>query len=548
MTTQLAAKAPPLPETVEVRSTGGVWWRVYRHHLRVMRNSAIAWIAALTGISAGVVVTFEDRIGTEAERQALAAMEGIPAFEALSGRFVQVATPEGFVLSRWGMFGILVAVWGMLAGIRLLRGAEEAGHGEPLRAGVITPRGLLASALAALFTIYAIFAVAIGVTHSAVDMDLATAWALGGAVALLAGTFAAVGAVASQLAAARRRAVGLAGGFLGLALGVRLLAAATATPDWVWWATPFGWMGFLHEVDAARWAVFTAFSALVVVLMGMAFLLARRDLHGGLVGSVEEAVARARPVRSQSVLALRLTAGSATAWGLIIGLLAAAFGLLARDLVDAMDEFPTMVEVFNEMFGMVLDSPEGMLATTFFFVAVLLAVAAAAQTAAIREEEASWRIEHLLVRPVGRTRWLVTRVLVAAAALLAVALAGGVVGWAATGIAGAPVAFGDAVLAGLNVVPVSWLALGVGVAAFGLAPRLTAPLVYGLVVAAFLLDFVGPFLDLPRWVLDLSPYRHITAVPAVGMNVNAALVMIVVGLTAAIVGLTAFRRRDLKEA
>jgi ABC-2 type transport system permease protein len=549
MSNQLSVKAPRVADTVEVRTAGGVWWRAYRHHLRVMRNSAIAWIAALTGISIGVVVTFEDRIGTEAERQAMAAMEGIPAFEALAGRLVQVATPEGFVLSRWGMFGILVAVWGMLSAVRLLRGAEEAGHTEPLRAGAITPRGLLSSALAALFTIYAIFAVTIGLTHTAVDMDPATAWVLGGAVGLLCATFAATGAVASQLAATRRRAVGLVGGFLGLTLGVRLLAAATATPEWVWWATPFGWMGFLHEVDAAaRPAVFAAFSALVVVLVAVAFSLVRRDLHGGLVGGAEETVARARPVRSQSALALRLTAGPATAWGVIIGLLSAAFGLLARDFVEAMEELATMVEVVNATFGMVLDTPEGMLAATFFFVAALIAVAAARQAANIREEEASWRIEHLLVRPVSRTRWLVTRVLMSGAAMVTIAVTAGVVGWVATGISGAPVAFGDAVLAGLNVVPVSWLALGVGVAVFGLAPRLTAPLTYGVVMAAFLLDFVGPFLDLPEWVLNLTPFRHIAAVPAVGMNVGAALVMIAIGLAGAVVGVSTFRRRDLKEA
>jgi ABC-2 type transport system permease protein len=542
--TGLAAR----PAAVQPRSPAGVWWRTYRHHLRVLRNSSIAWVVGLTGISAGVVATFEHRIGTEAERQALAAMEGIPAFEALTGRFVQIGTAEGFVLGRWGMFGIFVAVWAMLAAVRLLRGAEEAGHIEPLRAGAVTPHGLVSSALAALFTVYALFAVTIGITHTAVGLDAATAWALGGAVALLAATFAAAGAVASQLAATRRRAAGLAGAFLGVTLGVRVLAAATATPDWVWWATPFGWMGFLHEVDGARAGVFTGFAVLLVVLLAAAFALARRDLHAGLVGGAEETVARARPVRSQAGLALRLTAGAAITWSVIIGVFVAALGLLARDFVEAMDELATMVEVVRELFGLVLDTPEGMLGATFFFVAVLLTTAAAGQAAAMREEEATWRIEHLLARPVGRTRWLVTRVLVSAGALLAIAVAAGLVGWAATGISGAPIAIGDAVLAGLNVVPVAWLALGVGVAVLGLAPRLTAPLTYGLVVVAFLLDFVGPFLDLPQRVLDLSPFRHVTAVPAVEMNLSAALVMLAVGMTAGIVGVLAFGRRDLEEA
>ena len=543
-----AARREPPAAAPEPRTPAGVWWRTYRHHLRLARNSAIAWIAGLTAISAGVVVTVDDRIGTEAERQALAAMEGIPAFEALSGRFVQVATAEGFVLSRWGMFGILVAVWAMLAAVKLLRGAEETGHVELLRAGTLTPRGLLAAALVALATWFAIFAVAIGASHSAVGMDPATAWALGGAAAMLGATFAAAGAVASQLAATRRRAVGLAGAFLGVTLAVRVLAAATFTPDWVWWATPFGWMGFLHEVDEARTLVFAGFAVLLLVIVAAAFALARRDLHAGLVGSREDRVTRTRPVRRQTGLALRLTAETTRTWAFIIAAVVAALGLLARDFIEAVQELATMVELVGELFGMVLDTPEGMLGTIFFFVAALLAVAAAGQAAAMREEEASWRIEHLLVRPVSRARWLGTRVLVSAAALLALAVGGGVVGWAATGLSGAPVALGDAVLAGVNVLPVPLLALGVGVAVLGLAPRLTAPLTYGLVIVAFLIDFVGPFLDLPQWALDLSPFQHLAAVPAVDMNVGAAAVMLGAGLLAGIVGVLAFTRRDLREA
>ena len=539
---------PPVPASIEPRASAAVWWRAYRHHLRLVRNASVAWVAGLTAISAGVAVTVEDRIGTEAERQALAAMEDVPAFQALQGRLVEIATVEGFTLARWGMFGILVAVWAMLAAVKLLRGAEEAGHAETLRAGALSPRGLLSAALAALFTVHAVLAVAIGTSHSAVGMDPATSWALGGAAASLAATFAAAGALASQLGATRRGAAGLVGAFLAVALGVRILAAATATPEWVWWATPFGWMGFLHEIDEARTGVFTGFAILLAVLVIAAFAFVRRDLHAGLVGGGQPTVTRARAVRGPAGLALRLTVGSATSWMVSIVAFVAALGLLARDFVEAMDEMATMVEVVRELFGLVLDTPEGMLAASFFFVAVLLAVAAAGQAAAIREEEATWRIEHLVVRPVGRTRWLVTRLLASALALLAIAVGAGLVAWVATAISGVPVAVGDAVLAGVNVVPVSWMALGIGVAVLGLTPRATAPLAYGLVIVAFLLDFVGPFLDLPRWVVDLSPFRHLASVPAVDMNVGAALVMVAIGVVAGVVGVLAFRRRDLKEA
>ncbi len=540
----------PGPLVVEVRSPAAVWWRTYRHHLRLLRNGAIAWIAGLAGLGWGVAATFEMRHGSPEELAALREMVGIPAFEALMGRYVRPDTVEGLVLSRWGWFAILAVVWGMLAAGRLFRGAEEAGHLEPLRAGAISTRGLVTSGLAALYTTHVVFAVAIGVGHTVGGMDAATSWATGGAMALLTAAFATGVALTSQLVASRRRAVGIVGLALGVALGMRVVAAASATPEWLWWTTPFGWIGYLHEADQARGDVFLGLGLLLAAVLVATLATTRRDLHAGLLGGGEEVSAPdARPVRGQFALAVRLTAGPARTWGLIVGAMVLIFGLLARDFAQAAAELATTLAVVEASLGWSgLDTAAGIVAWSFLFAVLLLAVFAAGQVAAIREEEATWRIEHLLVRPVSRVRWLLTRLAAAAAAVVGIALAAGVVAWIATSVVGTPVALAEALAAAINIVPVALLALGIGVAVFGLVPRLTAPLTYGLVIGAFLLDFVGGLLELPEAVLDLSPYRHLAAVPAVDMNVGAALIMVAVAVAGTVVGTLAFRRRDLQEA
>ena len=539
---------PPL--VVETFSPAAVWWRTYLHHLRLLRNGAIAWIAGLAGIGWGVAATFEMRHGSPEELAALRDMVGIPAFEALMGRYVRPDTVEGLVLSRWGWFAILAVVWGMLAAAKLFRGAEEAGHLEPLRAGAIGTRGLVTSGLAALYTTHVVFAVAIGVGHTAGGMDAATSWATGGAMALLTAAFATGVALTSQLVAMRRRAVGIVGLALGVALGVRVVAAASATPEWMWWTTPFGWIGFLHEVDQARGWVLFALGLLLAAVLAATLATTRRDLHAGLLGGAEEASSpRARPVRNQLALAVRLTAGPARTWGLILGAMVLVFGLLARDFAEAAADLATTLAVVEASLGWSgLDTAAGIVAWSFLFAVLLLAVFAAGQAAAIREEEATWRIEHLLVRPVSRVRWLLIRIAVAAAAVVVIALIAGVVAWAATSVVGTPVTLAEASAAAVNIVPVGLLALGFGIAVFGLAPRLTAPLSYGLVIGAFLLDFVGGLLELPEAVLDLSPFRHLAAVPAVDMNLGAAVVMLAVAVTGVVAGTVAFRRRDLQEA
>jgi len=532
------------------RTQRAAWWRTYRHHLRLLRNTAVAWTVVLTGVGAGVVATFEDRVPTEAARAAADALEGVPAFEALFGRFVQPGSLEGFVLSRWtGMFAIFVAVWGMLAATKLLRGAEDAGHVEPLRAGAISSRGLLGSAVAAMLSWFAIFAVAVGAAHSGAGMDAATSWALGGAMGLLAAAFAAVGTLTSQVAATRRRATQLAGAVLAAALAVRVLAAATGTPDGVWWATPFGWIGFLHEADAARGAVFAAFAVLLVVLLAAAFTFARRDLHAGLVSADERSVEGARTVGGQVGLATRLTGLATLGWAAVLAAVAFVFTVLTDDFVAVVADLPEATAFVEQMGYTAMHTPEGFVALVLgLFLFVGVALFAAAQAAAIREEEASWRIEHLLARPVGRVRWLTTRTLAAAVGLVVLAVAVGVAVWAATALGGTALAVGDALLAGVNLIPAAWLFLGLGILVFGLAPRLTGPLAFGVVIAAYLLDFVGPLLELPDVVLDASPFRHLAEVPVAGLDVTAALIMLLIGTLAAVLGIALFRRRDLKEA
>jgi ABC-2 type transport system permease protein len=288
------------------------------------------------------------------------------------------------------------------------------------------------------------------------------------------------------------------------------------------------------------------------VLLVATFVTARRDLHAGVVGAAGDGAVRRgprRPVGGQVGLAVRLTAAPARTWVIVVGLVALAFGLLARDFAEAAAALPATVEVVEQMGIVGLDTSAGIIAWTLsMFVALLVAVFVAGQVAAIRDEEATWRVEHLLARPLSRLRWLVTRVSVVGVATVVIALVAGIVAWFATVLVDVPITFVDGLLAGINVVPAALLVLGLGIGLFGLLPRLVVPLTYGFVVGAFALDFIGGLLDLPEWLLEFSPFRHLASVPAVDMDTGAALVMLAIGLLGAVIGVLAFTRRDLKEA
>jgi len=543
--TEASSHGAPESAAVALAARVRVWLSAYAHHLRLLRPAAIAWIVILAGVGAGVVHTFEDRVGTEAERRALEAMEDVPAFELLSGRYVQVGTVEGFTLSRWGVFAIGVAVWGMTTGVGLIRGAEDTGHVEPLRAGLITPRALFGAALAAVATTHAVFAVAIGLGHTLVGMDGATSWALGLSMGLLATSFALVGALASQVAASRSRAFSLSASVFALALALRFAAAASGTPAWLWWTTPLGWVGHLHAVDEARAQVLLALLALIAVLLVPSLWLARRDLHAALVGDESRRQPGASP-RDHAALARHLASGPTAGWSAANFALALLFGLMVSDFVDAMAELPTSVQFLEQLGWLGLDTVEGTLAVLFMFPTLLLALFAATHASAIREEEASWRIEHLLARPLGRTRWLLGRVVTAVVSIAVVASCAVLGGWLGVMVSGSGLALGDALSLALNLMPIALLFFGIGIGLLGLAPRFTAPTTYGLVVVAFVLDFLGPLLNLPEALLNLSPFRHMAAVPVEPIALGPALVMLGIGVGAAALGVVAFRRRDLQ--
>ena len=63
-------------------------------------------------------------------------------------------------------------------------------------------------------------------------------------------------------------------------------------------------------------------------------------------------------------------------------------------------------------------------------------------------------------------------------------------------------------------------------------------------MVAYLLELVGALVNVPSWLLDLSPFHHISPVPAAPANGVAAFVMVGLGVAGAAAGIVCLARRD----
>jgi len=293
-------------------------------------------------------------------------------------------------------------------------------------------------------------------------------------------------------------------------------------------------------------AVLLIYVLVCTVLVGLAFSLRRRrDLGASTIG--RETDHRSRPLLLQSPIrfAWRLTWSALLAWGIGIGVYSFFVGSLVKSMGEVLADDPAY-ESYLELVGLTpRDVYGGMVAVMGVVIALVISLYSAWRIGAVRNEEDSDRAEHLLTRPLTRSRWLGGHLALAIASVLALALVSTLSTWLGATLTDAPVSFGDVLASSGNLLPVILLFGGIAVAMFGLVPRLTIAVPAGAVAVAYVLSLVGPALDLPGWVTGISPFYHVSLVPIADYALTQGVVMCALALLATALGWVAFNRRDL---
>jgi ABC-2 type transport system permease protein len=475
-----------------------------------------------------------------AENKAIRLFYGVPH---------NLLTVSGYTAWRvGGTLAIFAAVFGMLAAVRALRAEEDTGRMELVLAGSVGRGAAFLSAMVALAAGVLILGLAELAGLVAAGLPAGGSAELALATASVVPVFVGVGALTSQLASTRRVALELGGAAVGLFLALRVIADTSASAGWLRWATPLGWAEEVRPFTGAHPVVLLLPAAATVALLALAARIAAgRDIGTGLLPARDRSEPHLGLLSSPIAQALRSERASLIVWISSIGAFAFITGVIAKSTSNAGISKSLQHEVSKLGTGSIL-TPTGYLAFVFIFFILAVSLFACAQIGAARHEEADERLETLLSLPVSRRGWLGGRLLLAFGGACAISLTAGLFTWAGAESGGASVSLAGMLEAAANCLPIALMFLGIAALAYAIFPRAGAGLSYGLVTVAFLWDLFGSLLDVPKWLVEATPFVHVGLVPAQPFRVVAALVMLGIGLGSALAAMWVFQRRDLTGA
>jgi ABC-2 type transport system permease protein len=524
-----------------------------------------AWIYPITALVASTAYTFKKLYPTAAARSALEVSGGgNPALRFLYGRLNGSSIGA---LTAW-RYGVWAAIFGALMTIfiviRHTRGDEEAGRLELVGAAAVGRQAALAAglltALAANVTISVLLCAVLPLTGLPAAGSVALALSIG-ACGL---AFTGISAVAAQLTQGARAARGIAFALLGLAFVLRG-AGDSASAGWLSWLSPLGWVELARPFAGQRWWVLVLPLGVLAAGTAAAFgLAAQRDQGAGLLPDRAGRATASAWLRGPLGLAWRLQRGTLAGWVAGFAVIFAVSGAAAKGIGSLLGGSTQLKSEFTRLGGLGVQAglTNAYLASLMLLAGLGAAAYAISAVLRLRTEETDDRAEPVLATAVGRVRWGVSHVVVAALGatllLATAALAAGLgyglrAGSAGAGPAGAITA--GAVSAGpeaarmlgaaLAQLPAAAVLAGVAVALFGLVPRASVAGAWSALGVVVLLGLFGQALQLSGWVLDISPFTHAPKLPGGPVPAAPLLWLGLAALALTAFGLTALRRRDI---
>ncbi|WP_173922762.1 ABC transporter permease [Agromyces sp. Marseille-P2726] len=528
-----------------------------RQRLRRDRLQLALWIVGTGLLAFAAVSAVSDTLADEQDRREILGV-------AIATRTILVfrGTPNGIEDGAFAFF--LLFAWLSLMGglmstflaVRHTRMDEEQGRTELVAA---TPAARILPTVATVVhgvLANVVLGLAVALAWIALGLDVAGSLVTGAALAATGIAFLAFGLFAAQLFRTSRGANGLSVAFVLAAYLLRGVGDAAGTPSedllhltpaWPSWLSPIGYgqfTGAFAENDLRPLLLPLAFGIVVIALVFV--LQSVRDQGASLLPG-RAGRATAGPTLSSSFgLAWRLNTSSLLAWtvgGIVTGLLATSLSSVVNQLAG---ETPQVAEILRSAVGGDATIEQAFVATFYGVVGILAACCAVQVGIRARQEEAHGTAEQVLATRVPRVRWLLEYWLVGIIVIVTVLAVAGLSGLLGAARSDDPeTMMTDVIQAAAAQLPACLVFLGLTLLVFVFAPRATVPLGWALVGAAAVVGTFGPILQMPAWVVDLSPFAHSPVPAGDDTDWSGGFWMLAIGLAAGAAAVWSMRRREL---
>ncbi len=500
------------------------------------------------------------------------------SIEALSTSFEWIAepialcTPGGYATWKYGFTILVLALWPLLAGSRVLRGEEERGSMDAL---LSLPRGRARVALeklAALWVALLLMGLIIGLLTFAggatakADFGLGAALIFGLNLVLVCGVFGSIALLLSQFTQERGAAAGITGGLLLLFIVLDMLHRVITGAEWLSRLSPIYYYNLSKPLVPAYGTNVGALLALLVInilLSGAAvWLFVGRDIGAAALLPrwlrLPERTAqpeRALPVNAWSLRSIYARSLARMAvptfwWTVGIAGFAAWVVIIAEQVSQKLQSLIQSSSLLQQEIGKVGGGSASANATllSFFFVflPVLLMAFAVTQASRWAADEEDGLHELVLATPQPRLRVILARF----GALTTATVIIGVVTLALTTLASAASGLtldgGNLAAASLSIIPMGLLMAALGYLFSGwLRAAIDTGLLSFLLVIWFFITFVGPDLNWPDGVLRLSAFYYYGTPLVNGLPLGDMLGVLAVGIVALALASVRFVRKDI---
>jgi len=547
-----------------------VWFSsVFLKTLRDYRIAIFGWGVGIGLLMYAVVSAVSSVMATPAARASLVSLARSFTWIAEP---IKVDTPGGYATWKYGFTILVMALWPILVGSRMLRGEEERGSLDAL---LSLPRGRARVALeklAAMWAALLAMAVLIGLLTFAggarvsADFSLGDAMLFGLNLALICGVFGSIALLLSQFTQERRTASGMTGGLLLVSIVLDMLHRVIPGTEWLSRLSPVYYYNLskpLIPSYGTNPGALLVLLALSILLSGAAvWLFVRRDIGRtvalpGFLRLPERAVRpeRALPANAWSLRSIYARSLATIAvptfwWTVAIAGFAAWFVVIVvqteKQLKDLYQGSPFLKDLITKVGGGDITTNASLLSFLFVFLPLLLMAFAVTQASRWAADEEDGLQELVLSTPQPRLTVLLARfgalatatVIICVMTLALTGLTAAVTGLALDG--------GNLAAASLSMIPLGLLMAALGYLFSGwLRTAIDTGLLSFLLVIWFFITFVGPELSLPSATLRLSAFYYYGTPLVHGLPIGDTLLVVAVAVVALVLAAARFVRKDI---